>query len=351
MRSTIPIVEQLDRAFGELAVDHPLNGRIALILVDNGLELMCHQKCADLLFDDRYINSRRLTPEQRSDARGRDFDKKIQFLKDLGHIPADQIRAMAIFHEYRNQLYHVGLRDDPIIGQLAHLYFCLAAGLLEPLLGAQRHLRWEPEVISDTARRLMPELATTKHRKAKVDIAALRGRLLAACPQPPMPIEQALSEHLYVRIDQAESAFGFIARGRSGTDDPIDTMRTVQLEADTIAALIRVRRDGDKALKAKGLAAKPLDMEALSIARGTKVLVDLNARLLPSWKPRHPQLPFDSWRKQATSIARKRQALLALEMFDRLRKEVDLLEGMMAEPIEIMHGWHQHLEDVAMDSR
>lgn len=351
MRSVIPIVEQLDRAVCELATDHPLNGRIALILVDNGLELMCHQKCADLLLDDRLRSPRRLTLEQCSDARGRAFDKKIRFLKDLGHIPGDQIQAMAILHEYRNQLYHVGLRDDPIIGQLAFLYFHLAAGLLDSLFGEQRYLRWEPEIISDAARRLLPELATAKYRRAKVDVAGLRSRLLAACPRPPMPVERALSEHLLVRIDQTEAAFGVIAKGRSGTDDPVATMQIVQLEADTLAALVRVRRDGNKALKAKGLAPKPFDIELLSMARGTKVLVDLNGRLLPGWKPRYPKLPFDSWRKQARSIAAKRRNLVALEMFDRMRKEIDHLEDIMADPIEYMHGWHQHLEDVAMDSR
>ncbi len=351
MRSIVPIAEQLDRALAELATDHPLNGRIALILVDNGLELMCHQKCADLLFDDRHRNSRRLTPEQRSDARGRAFDRKIHFLKELGYIAPDQVRAMSILHEYRNQLYHVGLRDDPIIGQLAHLYFRLAAGLLESLLGTQRHLRWEPEVVSDEARRLLPELAATKYHRAKVDMTGLRDRLLAACPQPPMSVERALSAHLLFRIDQAESAFGIIARGRSGTDDPVDTLRTVQREADTIAAIVRFRREGDKALKAKGSPPKPLDVDALAMARGTKVLVDLNARLLPGWKPRRPQLPFESWRKRAGSLSAKRTALTALEMFDQIRKEIDQLEEIMAEPIEDMHGWHQHLEDVAMDGR
>jgi hypothetical protein len=59
--------------------------------------------------DDRGRSPRRLTPEQRSDARGRAFDKKIRFLKDLGHIPVDQVQAMAILHAYRNQRYHVGL--------------------------------------------------------------------------------------------------------------------------------------------------------------------------------------------------------------------------------------------------
>jgi hypothetical protein len=47
----------------------------------------------------------------------------------------------------------------------------------------------------------------------------------------------------------------------------------------------------------------------------------------------------------------KRENLVALEMFDRMRKEIDHLEDIMADPIEDMHGWHQHLEDVAMDSR
>jgi len=351
VRSIVPIAEQLDRALAELAIDHSLNGRIALILVDNGLELMCHQKCADLLFEDRHRNSRQLTPEQRSDARGRAFDKKIHFLKELGHITNDQARATAILHGYRNQLYHVGLRDDPIIGHLAHVYFRLAAGLLESLLGAQRHLRWEPEVVSDAARRLLPELLTTKHRRAKVDMTGLRDRLLAACPQPPMSVERALSGQLLVRVDQVESAFGIIAKGRSGTDDPIDTLRTIQLEADTIAAIVRFRRDGDKALKAKGLPPKPLDVDALAIARGTKALVAFNTRLLPGWKPRHTRLPFKTWRKRANSIGAKRTVLAALEMFDQIRKEIDQLEEIMADPIEDMHGWHQHLEDVAMDSR
>jgi len=81
------------------------------------------------------------------------------------------------------------------------------------------------------------------------------------------------------------------------------------------------------------------------------VLVDLNTRLLPGWKPRHTRLPFENWRKRANSISAKRTVLAALDIFYKIRKEIDQLEEIMAEPIEDMHGWHQHLEDVAMDSR
>ncbi|WP_018391626.1 hypothetical protein [Ancylobacter sp. FA202] len=351
MRSVITIIEQLDRALSELAINHPLNGRIALILVDNGLELMCHVKCTDLLADDRGRTPRGLTQEQRNDARGRAFDRKLGLLRDLGHIRAEQAQAITTLHGYRNQLYHVGLRDDPVIGQLAHLYFHLAAELLEPLLGTQRHLGWEPEIITDAARRLLPELATAKRYGAKVDIAGLRARWVAECPSPPAPIEQALSRHLLARVDEAEASFSIIARGRSGTDDPTATLRTVQLEADTLTAIRRHRRDHDKQLKAKGLEPKPLDDEQLAMARGMRVLEDLNARLLPNWTPKHPILPFNSWRKQATSISTKRKAYIALGSFDRIRREIDQLEDIMAEPIEDMCGWHQYLEDVAMDNR
>jgi hypothetical protein len=74
---------------GELAIGHPLNGRIALILVDNGLELMCHQKCADLLFKDRHQSPRRFTPEQRNDARGRAFEDMHGWHRHLEDVAVD----------------------------------------------------------------------------------------------------------------------------------------------------------------------------------------------------------------------------------------------------------------------
>ncbi|MGA0565632.1 hypothetical protein ACO2RV_24735 [Ancylobacter sp. VNQ12] len=197
----------------------------------------------------------------------------------------------------------------------------------------------------------MPELATAKRYGAKVDIAGLRARWVAECPPPPVPIAQALSRHLLARVDEAEASFSIIARGRSGADDPTATLRTVQLEADTLTAIRRHRRDHDKQLKAKGLEPKPLDDEQLAMARGTRVLEDVNARLLPNWTPNHPVLPFNSWRKQATSIRTKRKASIVLGSFDRIRREIDQLEDLMAEPIEDMYGWHQYLEDVAMDNR
>ena len=42
---------------------------------------------------------------------------------------------------------------------------------------------------------------------------------------------------------------------------------------------------------------------------------------------------------------------LALEGFDRVLREIEQLDEVMAEPIYDMHGWNQHMEDVLMDRR
>src|SRR5258708_19732535 len=62
MRFATLIVEQLDRAATELAVNHPLNARMALILIDNAAELVIHRRCEDLVRADRTHAPPNLTP-------------------------------------------------------------------------------------------------------------------------------------------------------------------------------------------------------------------------------------------------------------------------------------------------
>ncbi len=349
MRGVIPVAEQLDRARRELAVDVPLNGRIALILIDNALELMCHQKAADVLERDR--GKRTLTPTQRTDARGQVFGRKVAVLKVLGHIPPEQARAINIFHRHRNQLYHVGLRNDPVVGHLARRYFELTAGLMAPLLGKERHLRWEPTLLDETAIRVLPELATASRYKNKVGITDLAERLLSDRHEPVQGFQAALRDQLLARIDLSEADFAIIATGRSGKDDPHETLRRIQLEHDTLEELFKVRRDQDKERRRRGLPEQPLDEAFMSMARWMPILVELNGRLLPRWRPKQARLPFEPWRKQARAVGTKTDTLQTLDEFDRVLREIELLDEVMAEPIDDMHGWHQHMEDVMMDRR
>ena len=49
LEHTLTIVEQPHRATEELRTDHPTSNRLALILIDNAVELLVHHQCMDRL--------------------------------------------------------------------------------------------------------------------------------------------------------------------------------------------------------------------------------------------------------------------------------------------------------------
>jgi hypothetical protein len=178
-----------------------------------------------------------------------------------------------------------------------------------------------------------------------------RQKATADLPEPAEGFQPALRDHLLARLGRSESDFAIIAKGRGGKDDPKDTLQRVQLEHDTLAELVRVRRDQDKERRRRGLPEEPLDEALLSMARGMPILVELNSKVLPDWRPKHIGLPFSSWRKQAASVATEHQPLRALDVFDRVLREIEALDEVMAEPIYDTHGWNQYMGDVMMDRR
>ncbi|ATQ57008.1 hypothetical protein [Paracoccus yeei] len=351
MRFILPLAEQLDRAASELSVGGPLSSRLALILVDNAFELMCHQRCVELIEEDSRASKPALTLKEKAAGRGQAFDAKIALLKRADFLSELDARSLVILHSYRNQLYHVGLRDDPVIGPLADLYLKLTLEHAPRLLKPMRFLRWEEPLADGQIVAHFPELIAARKYSCKVDIAAFCGRI-AARAKPNWPVmRDALADHLIALANRSEANFSIIAKGRSGKDDPMVTLRRVQQEADTIAEILRRHRERERQLKANRIPFEPFDPDQLSIARGSHVLMEANQKLLPKWKPRHPKLPFPSWRRQAEKLRQGTDDLAVLDQYDRLHRQIDDLDEIMAEPIQDMHGWHQYQEDMMMDHR
>ncbi len=351
MRFILPLAEQLDRAAAELSAARPLSSRMALILIDNAFELMCHQRCLELIEEDSRLASPKLTLKDKLAGRGQNFDAKTSLLKRAGYFADVDVRSVQILHGYRNQLYHVGLRDDPVIGPLARLYLKLVLSYAPQLLRPVRFLRWEESLSRGEIIEHFPELAETRRYACKVDVSAFCMRVAARVDPDPLLLGNALAEHFIGLAGKSETDFGIIAKGRSGKDDPTQTLRRVQLEADTIAEVVRRHRERERQLKATQTPFEPFDPDRLSIARGSSVLIEANQRLLPEWKPRHKKLPFASWRRQAAKLRLGMDDLAVLDCYARLHQEIDDLDEVMAEPIQDMYGWHQYQEDLAMDRR
>jgi hypothetical protein len=143
MRFATLIVEQLDRAATELAVDHPLNARMALILIDNAAELIIHRRCEDLVRADRKRGAPKLTVANRRSILGHHFGEKIKFLESMTAISDGERHFIGELHAHRNKLYHVGLSDDDIVRPLAVAYFQLTCVLLDRL--DNRSIGWSPD--------------------------------------------------------------------------------------------------------------------------------------------------------------------------------------------------------------
>ena len=84
MHYIMPIVEQLDRAVRELETDHPINNRLALILIDNTAELIIHRRCSMYVrmaktYGD--VNKKHFSAKHRRMAIGPFLEPKLEILQ------------------------------------------------------------------------------------------------------------------------------------------------------------------------------------------------------------------------------------------------------------------------------
>ena len=131
MRYIQTVVEQLDRAARELETDHPINNRLALILVDNATELVLHRQCTDHLKMDYLLPA--LQPKQRRKAKGNSLSDKLKVLEELGDLSNGERRFIGVAHQYRNELYHTGLQHDDVIRAISGHYYSVCCGLMARL--------------------------------------------------------------------------------------------------------------------------------------------------------------------------------------------------------------------------
>jgi hypothetical protein len=335
MRFATLIVEQLDRAATELAVNHPLNARIALILVDNAAELIIHRRCEDLVRADRKRGETKLTAAKRQSILGHFFGEKIKFLETVAVITPGERHFIGELHGHRNTLYHVGLSHDDIIRPLAVAYFELTCDLLPRL--DNKSLGWPKDlVIASSLHSYFPDAATGR-RFPGYDARSVSRQLLARAPKDAPALEVALAAHSEAFVDHMEAKFERIKLGLDKKSSASETFRRLQRAAD-FQKLVRerLRKNGKK---------------DEYIPFGHPVLNEFAAKLMPDWKPRYTLAPFGKWRVRAKAIAKEPDPLSTIRKFTDLRGEMGYLGQAIDDAHEEFWGWVQQQEDAAQDAR
>lgn len=316
MRYIMPIVEQLDRAARELATDHPINNRLALILIDNAVELILHRRCRDHLMHEKTavrIGRARLTPKQRQMARGSFLDGKLIALRVLGDITEPERRFIAICHDYRSELYHVGLGHQDVVRAMAGRYFELCCDLFARLKPS--YVSWgSNEQMSSLGQKYLEQLlGKDRSSFAFVEVDKVAPLVLAKLPQTP-PLPSTLADAAQNAIDRVRDAFQFIVDENPG-----------RMNAQEVLQHIQFYYDLSRRAEREGIEGSALDQEH------RRRWSELYREMRKSWKATFRRLPHENWRRRAKTIAGQADALAALDRYQALRNDMAYLEDVITE--------------------
>ncbi len=326
MRYTLLVVEQLDRAARELFVDHPINNRLALILVDNATELILHRRYTDKVNLDRM--RRRLDPRHRALAAGKFIDGKLKVLEAFGEISQQERQFISAAHQYRNELYHVGLTHDEIIRSISCQYFKLCCELFERLKPAWR-TQSSTDRFTEVAERYL-ERHNGHIDFMSVDNAALAEKLLANLRDDIEALPYSLSTSARASIEAVEEAFDFLVRDNPGHHDREAILRKVQWHLDFTHALDREGIDGSW-----------MDPGYMDEVQRVRTALEAN------WRQRHTSVPTAKWLKHAEAIDNEPDPLKAMSLHQTLCHDMAYLEEAIMNAASELDAWIQLESDRA----
>lgn len=132
------IIEQLDEATIQIDKQTITGSRLALILLDNAIEITMYDFIQnellneyDLFLTDDFdsVKPDKLYPE---------FKNKTNYLASNEIISSDEKSLIDICHTYRNEVYHSSISKDSIIDQIAKIYLQNCCAIMPKLF----HARW-----------------------------------------------------------------------------------------------------------------------------------------------------------------------------------------------------------------
>ncbi len=207
------VLEQLDVALEHVTKRDVHNARFSLMLTDNAVELVLHQiaksKSSDLKSwfykRDEYSHTKEL-----EDALRRSFEAKVKFAKLEGKLDEETAQTISIIHQYRNEVYHVGLQHEAILPALAAFHFdaaCRFIGTFDP-----RGLGWGSNmVLPERARKYFTgdKFIPGTKENFREGCAALAGQ----CGHDVAQLVAALSAHMDEIVEQADTCVDIVAKG------------------------------------------------------------------------------------------------------------------------------------------
>ena len=251
-----------------------------------------------------------LSPRQRAHLKGSYFGKRLKALEELGDIERTERYFIQAAHEYRNELYHVGISSNSILRAVAGQYFLLCCELFERLDAGVFSMTVSSEDRYTQVAMKYLDVSDGRVDLSSADKASLAARLRAKLPSDLPDLASTLSSHAQEVLRRIIDEFDFLIRENPNS-----------LSAKEVLSLVQWRFDLSKAIEGEELFGLWIDQHYRDeVAR-------IASELETDWTQRYRATPFHAWEERAMSLATEADPLGALHSYETLKKDMAYLEG------------------------
>ncbi|TKV70625.1 hypothetical protein D0C28_24605 [Rhizobium sp. AU243] len=297
LRFLASVLDQMD-----LALEHILKGgvhdaRFGLMLTDNAIELAMHELAknkhselkASWIQRERFQHTKEL-----EEAMGRVFEAKLKFAKLEGLLTEEQARTVAIMHNFRNELYHVGLQHEAILPALSRFYFSTACTILEAYR-IRYFSYWHGLELPERSKKYFTSRGD--YSPAQQDDFAKACRTMdAQCNHKKSDTIRALADNMEQIIDDQDTNLDIVAEGVYVSQRRTRDQATVECQTWPLA----FSDEGRNYAKERGFSGETLEL-----------LEWLGA----NYPLRFKKDPIPGWRRQVARLRSKASPHVALENY------------------------------------
>jgi hypothetical protein len=303
------VLEQMDLALDQLAVNDANYKRFTLMLVDNVVELTLHQYASDKSSaNERWgpLLKPKYPPKLVAAAMGQNFDDKAKLAAETGLISKIVKDTIVILHSFRNEVYHRGIAHENILPAISLFYFQNACDILG---------QYKPSVYSWGTRNSIPHrakkyLGANPFMKLPELFSLACKRLHEVSEGLELNLPKTLADHVESMVEEADHNIQFLA------DDGPNQMTREQVIVDS--------QTWDFAFTEKAKAfARENKCNAKTIEAYVQWIKDNY-----DWKDRRDTIP--SWKRRLNSLQRETDPHKALLLYKNFMDQTEVMRNILS---------------------
>lgn len=322
------VIDQMDLALDNLALEDVNYQRFSLMLVDNAIELTLHKFAEDKNNENKMwvlLKEAKHDPKIVTAALDQHFESKVKLAKVSGLISQTICDSIVILHSFRNQVYHQGLQHESILPAISLFYFRVSCDVL----AAYQPNSWSWGSGQKIPYRAKKYLGNNPFQKARELCKSAFLRLKEVSEAIELSLVEDLCQHMEETIEYVDKMVEFLCSG-----DPKKKTRD-EVIVDCQSWPFAFTDEGKEFARNNGSPAKTVAEH-----------VEWIAKTYP-WA--HKKDPIPSWRKRLLSLQKETDEHKALKKYkdfmdqtETIREQIDeaalQLDRHIEEQIDMARG-------------